>query len=194
MLETDTHIIAVMEIVNGDIECYKDWIRTQHLEKEVFSQLIDAYRHVLRCGYYHCNLSTETVLLQLQANSDNPSSTVIVIKLSGFEQAIPISTSRSISADGACKGNTSFMAPEVAFSGCVDNQCFEDSYRPGQADIWSLGIILFCLLVGETPFDSANSSDPFFLAFQDDGFDSIRPSLIEANASPDSIGMIVTAC
>ena len=121
MLETDTHIIAVMEIVNGDIECYKDWIRTQHLEKEVFSQLIDAYQHVLRCGYYHCNLSTETVLLQLQANSDNPSSTVIVIKLSGFEQAIPISTSRSISADGACKGNTSFMAPEVAFSGCVDN-------------------------------------------------------------------------
>jgi len=48
--------------------------------------------------------------------------------------------------------------------------------------------------VGETPFDIANSSDPFFLAFQDDGFDSIRPSLIEANASPDSIGMIVTAC
>lgn len=104
-----------MEIVNGNIESYKDWIRTQHLEKEVFSQLVDAYRHILRCGYYHCNLSTETVLLQLQANSSLPSSPVIVIKLAGFEQAVPISTSRFIPIDGTCKGKTSFIAPEVGF-------------------------------------------------------------------------------
>lgn len=41
--------------------------------------------------------------------------------------------------------------------------------------------------MGETPFDIANSSDPSFCVFQDSGFESIRPSLTEANATPDAI-------
>lgn len=46
--------------------------------------------------------------------------------------------------------------------------------------------------MGDTPFDIANPSDPFFVAFQNSGFDSIRSSLIEANAAPDSIGRCVS--
>lgn len=104
-----------MEIVNGDIECYKGWIRMQHLEKEVFSQLVKAYLHVFQCGYYHCNLCTETVLLQLQPNSENPSSPIIVIKLTGFEQAVPVSHhNRPIPSDGSIRGKPSYMAPEVS--------------------------------------------------------------------------------
>ena len=113
-LETPKEIISVTEIVNGTIEEYGEWIRNMCLVQNIFKQIVRGYANLLKVGYYHCNISSDTVLLQIQSSSQDPSIPEILAKLSGFEQAVPVS------ADGGfVKGEMKvcqelpFAAPEV---------------------------------------------------------------------------------
>ena len=50
-------------------------------------------------------------------------------------------------------GSDSFKAPEV-LAGL--------NYQPMMADLFSIGVILFCMYTGNKPFKQANYSDKFF--------------------------------
>ena len=53
--------------------------------------------------------------------------------------------------------------------------------------MWSLGVVLFSLLVGSTPFDIANESDDAFLRFREEGFGVIEEMRADAPVSAQAL-------
>ena len=53
--------------------------------------------------------------------------------------------------------------------------------------MWSLGVVLFALLEGSTPFDIANESDDAFLRFREDGFGVIEEMLADEHVSEQAL-------
>lgn len=71
------------------------------------------------------------------------------IKFIDFGLCLDISEMNSKESRRFC-GTTSYMAPEVVTGNCID---------PKKADIWSLGIVLYALAVGRTPFKARVEED-----------------------------------
>jgi len=67
----------------------------------------------------------------------------------------------------AVAGSESYMAPEI-----VDATLVNHSLLPA-ADVWSLGIMLFVMVTGNLPWDSAQLKCPEFRAFVDGGEDML---------------------
>ena len=105
--------VAVTERVNGSVATYAEWIRSNHLIRTVFSQLVVAYRDLLSLGYYHGCISLDSVVLRIETD---PMS--VVVKLSALEQVIPASQ-QMVFVDGSIRDSCSFMAPEV----CAHRMC-----------------------------------------------------------------------
>lgn len=101
------------ETVNGTVEQYADWIRTMHCVQPVFAQVVQGYARLRQAGYCHCNLSLETLLLQIRPAAGNPVKPSLVVKLTGFEQAVEAGSELISPSDGNLKGDSSYMAPEV---------------------------------------------------------------------------------
>lgn len=102
--------------------------------KKYFCQILSAVDHIHRNGIVHRDLKPENILLDEHKN----------IKLGDFGLS-------GFMKDGeflltAC-GSANYAAPEV-ITGL--------SYCGTEADIWSLGILLFALLSGTLPFDETN--------------------------------------
>jgi serine/threonine-protein kinase Chk1 len=53
-------------------------------------------------------------------------------------------------------GSPPYVAPEI---------CSEQRYQGPPVDIWSCGIVLFVLLVGNTPWDVPKSTSPEFVEY-----------------------------
>ena len=100
-------------MVNGTLEQYCEWIRNTHCVKEVFHQIVQGYARLREAGYCHCNLSLETLVLQIRPKANDPSASSIVVKLTGFEQAVEVGAGPISPSDGNLKGDSSYMAPEV---------------------------------------------------------------------------------
>ena len=102
-------------MVNGTLEEYCEWIRTTNRVQEVFRQVVQGYARLLQVGYCHCNISLETLALQIGPSAD-PSTPSILVKLTGFEQDVEVGSGPITCNDGNLKGDSSFMAPEVGES------------------------------------------------------------------------------
>ncbi|EQC34757.1 serine/threonine protein kinase [Saprolegnia diclina VS20] len=61
-------------------------------------------------------------------------------------------------------GKLLYMAPEVRRGG---------TYAPMQADMWSLGVALFTMVVGRYPFNEAVATDGFYAAYRRGGLASL---------------------
>ncbi|KAK8801013.1 hypothetical protein WA588_001841 [Blastocystis sp. NMH] len=175
LLETDDQWIAVTERVSGTVATQLEWIRDHRLVRTVFSQLVAAYRELLSIGYYHTSLSLDSVALRIETD---PLSSVVV-KLTDLEHVVSVAKQK-VFMDGSIRGNCSFMAPE----------CFGNCFSPEPADVWSLGVFLYCLLTGDVPFDIANESDDDFCQFQECGFEFIRQPLVDAEVEPSAIALL----
>ena len=106
------------ELVNGSLEDYGNWVRTEKLTQTVFQQVVEGYSRLREIGYYHCNLCLENCLLLLQANEEDPRSPLLFIKLTGFEEAVKVQTfSKCPIEPNNLKGKTSYIAPEVGLVG-----------------------------------------------------------------------------
>ena len=58
-------------------------------------------------------------------------------------------------------GTTAFAAPEILAAAEGSGYYFVDP----ASDLWSLGVLLFCMLTGDFPWTQAMTSDPFYAEF-----------------------------
>ncbi len=95
----------------------------------VVREVLEGLREVHAQGAVHLDVTPEHVLLDREGHAS----------LEGFSLARPASARQSAPVSG---GSTHFQAPEVVFNTAVSPA----------SDVWSIGVLCFCLLTGQLPF------------------------------------------
>ncbi|KAJ9104577.1 hypothetical protein QFC21_002075 [Naganishia friedmannii] len=111
-----------------------------------FSQLISGLSYIHGKGICHRDLKPENLLLGADGN----------LKVSDFGLcAVYKHQGKERLLSGRC-GSLPYVAPELNTSG---------GYQAEPVDMWGAGVVLFTLLVGNTPWDEPTLSSPEFEAF-----------------------------
>lgn len=108
----------------------------ESIARDYFRQLVSAIRYLHDLEYIHCDIKLENILL-FAGNT---------IKLTDFGFAIKYSKTKRMKYGN---GSLSYASPEVVFK--------RDFYGP-EADIWSLGVVLFTMVCGKFPLDFVHHS------------------------------------
>jgi len=156
-------IISAHQLIASDQLQIKEW---RKFSKYLFWQMI-VVTHWLHSDMRtaHLDISLENLLIknatfvpiENDVNSDGkPRFTVnsnVQIKLCDFGLAEVFETD-----DFECAkfcGKTNYKAPEVYAK--------EVAFDARKADVWSLGVVLFCMLVGSPPYNKPSESDQAYL-------------------------------
>lgn len=108
-----------------------------------FTQLIDAVTYMHSKGVGHRDIKPENILLGADGN----------LKIADFGLASLFNYNGRVKMSTTLCGSPPYTAPEV-FT-CSNKGTVKGSgYRADLVDIWSCGVVLFVLLVGNTPWDS----------------------------------------
>ncbi|KXS20160.1 kinase-like protein [Gonapodya prolifera JEL478] len=102
--------------------------------KKIFAQIAMAVHHLHQRGYVHRDLKDENIVIDADYN----------IKLVDFGSASRIPSHREHYFT-KFNGTTHFASPEVVR---------KQSYRGPEAEVWSLGVLLFTIVFGENPFQN----------------------------------------
>ncbi|MBM4379466.1 MAG: serine/threonine protein kinase, partial [Deltaproteobacteria bacterium] len=102
--------------------------------KDVVVQLCDALAYIHGHGLVHRDLKPTNVMVDQDR----------VVRLMDFGLAKFLADDAAVTADGRLVGTFRYMAPEQILGEKLD----------GRADLYSLGVILYELLGGKTPFDA----------------------------------------
>ncbi|CAM4656629.1 unnamed protein product [Leuciscus chuanchicus] len=129
----------VMEAAAKDL--YKKIVEVHRIperqSKTMFSQMVSAINYLHQAGIVHRDLKCENVLLTAQEQ--------IKITDFGFSRRCH-DPSELVST--FC-GTLTYYPPEIIMG---------RPYDPKKYDIWSLAVILFCMLTGQVPFNAASQS------------------------------------
>ncbi|CAC5368040.1 unnamed protein product [Mytilus coruscus] len=107
----------------------------------VIRQILEGVQYLHHVGVVHLNLQPSSVVMRSRRHLD--------VKICGFRHA------RKVSGNGEmvpCEGYPDFIAPEI-----VTRQI--TSYS---ADIWTVGVLSFLLLSGDSPFRASNLEETYF--------------------------------
>ena len=140
-METDSKIFMVLEYCPGG-ELFDYIVDRERLNEEesraFFRQIVAAVAYIHESGYAHRDLKPENILIDEDQQ----------LKLIDFGLcANPKGGIGSILE--TCCGSPAYAAPELV-SG--------RNYLGSEADIWSMGVLLYALLCGFLPFDDENIS------------------------------------
>lgn len=105
--------------------------------RRLFRQLLSAVDYIHSLGFVHRDIKLENVLLD----------SMFHVKLADFGFARAFAGSNALRT--SC-GSPHYAAPEVLFG---------HEYRGPEIDIWSLGVLLYALLVGSMPYKQSTPSD-----------------------------------
>lgn len=170
---TNQQAVLVMEYcTQGDLFSYLEQQPNRRVSESqalhFFRQILLGVQFLHQNDIAHRDLSLENVLLSDTSNE---------LKICDF--------GLSTSVDKPCSGRVgkfNYMAPEVVLG---------DKYDPVQADIWSLGVILFILLTGSPLFEVAEPSDPAFQAVKQVGVSGILVHWeLEHLYSPETVALL----
>ncbi|HEY3914915.1 MAG TPA: serine/threonine-protein kinase, partial [Verrucomicrobiae bacterium] len=134
----------VMELVQGKRitdYCDQNQLDTQH-RLELFIQICHAIQHAHQKGVIHRDIKPSNIIVTLHDGQPVPK----VIDF-GIAKAtdVPLTDKTLVTAKNQFIGTPAYMSPEQAGTGGVDVDT--------RSDIYSLGVLLYELLTGRTPFD-----------------------------------------
>ncbi|KAL9538652.1 hypothetical protein MBANPS3_010774 [Mucor bainieri] len=150
VLDEKNRYCTVMEYCSGgDLYSFikEGRLSSQDEANGYFKQLLDGLSYLHRLGVAHRDIKPENLLLVKQNTST-------ILKISDFGEADVFREAWQEScrlSDGLC-GSTPYIAPEIFV-------CSKQGYRASQADVWSAGIVYFCMRLNGVPFYSAQQSD-----------------------------------
>ena len=127
---------------------------TYPIIQRMFTEIVTGVADVHSHGSAHRDISLESVFV------DN--------NLRCFLGELECVCSTGLQCDGMT-GKEFYMAPEIW-------QRHSATYNGIQADVWSLGILLFILLTGNPPFERAIETDRHYQLFQQHGIKAILAS------------------
>lgn len=116
-----------------------------------FMQLVSAVCYMHSKGVAHRDIKPENVLLSSTGN----------LKLADFGQATLFYYGGIRKLSHTLCGSPPYVAPEVTSCGKRPHSGQRGvpvGYKPDRADVWSCGVVLFVLLVGNTPWDEPTST------------------------------------
>eukprot|EP00698_Gefionella_okellyi_P023630 TRINITY_DN8127_c0_g1_i1.p1 TRINITY_DN8127_c0_g1~~TRINITY_DN8127_c0_g1_i1.p1 ORF type:complete len:539 (-),score=83.35 TRINITY_DN8127_c0_g1_i1:132-1538(-) len=142
IVETPTTLYLVMELMRGG-ELMAALIArgsyTERVAKHIIAKLVEAVGYLHQQEIIHRDLKPENILLM----DDDPHN--INIKLADFGLSLVMDEFSMIRSKA---GTPLYMAPEV-----IRGRAYSE-----QADMWSVGVIMYLLLCGRVPF-SADDED-----------------------------------
>jgi serine/threonine protein kinase len=143
--ETDTHLYLIMELLEGGdlLQCILEHGHfSETAARRVFRELCEAVRYLHTNNVVHRDLKPENLLLTTRERDH------MHLKIADF--GLARKTMKSRDCRTFC-GTPHYFAPEVIHT-------FRDKETPAagydkQADMWSLGVILYIMLSGMPPFE-----------------------------------------
>ncbi|KAI4234602.1 MAG: hypothetical protein LQ349_003680 [Xanthoria aureola] len=108
-----------------------------------FQQLVSAVSYMHSKGVGHRDIKPENILLSAEGN----------LKIADFGLATLFSHNGVTKLCKTSCGSPPYTAPEVVACDTRMIQKLDQGYRGDLVDIWSCGVVLFVLLVGNTPWD-----------------------------------------
>lgn len=122
----------------------------QDIAQVYFVQLISGVSFMHSKGVAHRDLKPENILLSQDGS----------LKLADFGMATMFEYKGQRKASSTLCGSPPYIAPEILACGRAADKKTPGAakYSPDLVDIWSCGVILFVLLVGNTPWDEPSQS------------------------------------
>jgi serine/threonine protein kinase len=151
-------LLAIMEA---------EWPLSDERIVAILSQVLSALIAVHEIGIVHRDLKPENILVLAGQNDDGAN--VDIVKVCDFgiaKVATPSRTrpfTRQLTAEGVVVGTPDYMSPEQARGQAVD----------GRSDLYSVGVVLYHLLAGRTPFEG---NTPVGIALQHVSDPPVPPS------------------
>jgi len=141
VLETDTKIYMVLEYCPGGelFDYIVDRDRLCEAEsRKFFRQISAAVAYIHEAGYAHRDLKPENILIDEEHQLKLIDFGLCAKPRGGMETVLE-----------TCCGSPAYAAPELVTG---------KNYLGSEADIWSMGVLLYALLCGFLPFDDENIS------------------------------------
>lgn len=121
----------------------------QDIAQVYFVQLVSGVSFMHSKGVAHRDLKPENILLAEDGS----------LKLADFGMATMFEYKGQRKQSSTLCGSPPYIAPEILASGRTDKKSSSSGkYSPDLSDIWSCGVILFVLLVGNTPWDEPSNN------------------------------------
>eukprot|EP00954_Amorphochlora_amoebiformis_P022445 1353373-Amorphochlora_amoeboformis.AAC.1 len=181
--ESRTHFFLVMELVKG-MELFDYLINKGRLQLAevlvIFSQVVKGLIACHARGVVHRDLKAENILLDTEGNVK-----IVDFELANFVRTEPLKTfcgSSYYAPPGAAVSNLFHKTqPQIFYSHVAPDQhppcyrpilspssdiglkllleiCAGQMYDGEKADVWSLGVLLYMMVVGEYPFDDESDA------------------------------------
>ncbi|OAA39316.1 serine/threonine protein kinase [Beauveria brongniartii RCEF 3172] len=135
----------------------------QDIAQVYFCQLVSGVSFMHSKGVAHRDLKPENVLLSQDGN----------LKLADFGMATMFEYKGQRKLSATLCGSPPYIAPEILACGRVDKKSglggTGAKYSPDLVDVWSCGVVLFVLLVGNTPWDEPSSNSWEFTEYVKSG-------------------------
>ncbi|KAL0602786.1 Testis-specific serine/threonine-protein kinase 4 [Plecturocebus cupreus] len=151
--ETTTRIYVILELAQGaDV---LEWTQrygacSEHLAGKWFSQLTLGIAYLHSKGIVHRDLKLENLLLDKREN----------VKISDFGFAKMVPSNHYVGHSASYRQVNCFSNLSQTYCGSFAYACPEIllglPYNPFLSDTWSMGVILYTLVVAHLPFDDTN--------------------------------------